>query len=128
MKDIYHDLLPEHSIYPAALGAAAKTGDAIIDLQGFEGAVVICYTGQITADMTFQLMHGDDAALADAAAVPDADLVGTEPTLVEDTEDDTVKSFGYVGNKRYLRVDTTTGTGIAGAIIAKTNPRHAPAV
>lgn len=128
MKDIYHDLLPEHSIYPASLGAAAKTGDAIIDLQGFEGAVVICYTGQITVNMTFQLMHGDDAALADAAAVPAADLVGTEPTFAQDTEDDTVKSFGYVGNKRYLRVDTTVGTGIAGAMIVKGKARHAPAV
>lgn len=127
MKDIYHDILPEHSIYPAALGAGAKTGDAIIDLQGFEGAVIICYSGALTVDMPFQLMHGDDSALSDAAAVPDADLVGSEPTLLEATDNE-VASFGYVGNKRYLRVDTTTGTGTAGAIILKGKPRHAPAV
>ncbi len=41
-KDVYHGLLPEYSIYPASIGAGAKTGDAIIVLQGFEGAVVVC--------------------------------------------------------------------------------------
>ena len=126
MKDLYNKLLPEQSIYPASLGAAAKTGDAIIDLQGFEGALIICYVGDISADMTFQLMHGDAANLSDAAAVPDADLVGTEPTFLFATDDNTILSFAYVGNKRYLRVDTTVGTGIAGAMIVKGHARHGP--
>jgi len=127
MKDLYHDFLPEYSIYPASLGAAAKTGDAIVDLQGHEGALIVCGSGDLTVDMTFQLMHGDDPALGDAAAVPDADLVGTEPTLLEATDNE-LKSFGYIGNKRYLRVDTTVGTGIAFAAIIKGLPRHAPVV
>jgi len=127
MKDLYHDLKPEYSIYPASLGAAAKEGDAIVDLQGFEGALIVCGSGDLTVDMPFQLMHGDDAALSDAAAVPDSDLVGTEPTLLEATDNE-IKSFGYIGSKRYLRVDTTTGTGIAFAAILKGFPRHAPAV
>jgi len=127
MKDLYHDFLPEYSIYPAALGAGAKTGDAIVDLAGFEGAMIVCFSGVITVDMTFQLMHGDAANLSDAAAVPDTDLVGTEPTLLEATDNE-VAHFAYVGTKRYLRVDTTAGTGIGGAIIIKGVPRHAPAV
>ena len=127
MKDLYHDFLPEYSIYPASLGAAAKTGDAIVDLQGHEGALIVCGSGDLTVDMTFQLMHGDEPALGDAAAVPDADLVGTEPTLLEATDNE-LKSFGYIGNKRYLRVDTTVGTGIAFAAIIKGLPRHAPVV
>lgn len=127
MKDLYHDLLTQHSIYPASLGAAAKTGDAIVDLQGFEGALIVCYSGAITVDMPFQLMHGDAANLSDAAAVPDGDLVGTEPTLLQATDNE-VKTFGYVGSKRYLRVDTTAGTGIAGAMIIKGYARHKPAV
>lgn len=127
MKDQYHGFLPEPSIYPASLGAGAKTGDAIIDLKGFEGAIIVCYSGALTVDMPFQLMHGDASNLSDAAAVPDADLVGTEPTLLEAT-DNQVAHFAYIGTKRYLRVDTTTGTGIAGALIIKGVPRHAPAV
>lgn len=127
MKDLYHDLKPEYSIYPASLGAGAKTGDAIVDLQGFEGALIVCGSGDLTVDMPFQLMHGDESDLSDAAAVPDSDLVGTEPTLLEATDNE-IKSFGYIGSKRYLRVDTTTGTGIAFAAIIKGFPRHAPAV
>ncbi len=125
MKDLYHDLKALPSIYPAALGAGAKTGDAIVDLQGYEGALIICYSGALTVDMPFQLMHGDVANLSDGAPVPDSDLIGTEPTLLQAT-DNQVATFGYKGTKRYLRVDTTAGTGIAGAIIVKGNPRHAP--
>ena len=127
MKDLYHDYLAEHSLYPVSLAGAAN-GDAIIDLQGFEGALIVCYTGAITVDTVFELKHGDDSGLTDAEAVPDSDLLGSEPTFLNATEDDTVKTFGYIGSKRYLRVDATAGTGIAGAMILKGIPRHAPAV
>ncbi|MEN6560869.1 MAG: hypothetical protein ABFD52_08860 [Acidobacteriota bacterium] len=127
MKDLYHDLKAEYSIYPAALGAAAKTGDAIIDLKGFDGALIVCGSGALTVDMPFQLMEGDTANLADAAAVADADLIGTEPTLLQATDNE-IKTFGYKGSKRYLRVDTTGGTGIGWAAVIKGAPRHAPAV
>jgi len=127
MRDLYHDFFAAYSILPAALGAAATTGDYIIDLQGFEGALIIVGTGVITVDMPFQLMHGDDSALGDEEAVPDADLLGSEPTLLEATDNE-IKTFGYVGNKRYLRVDTTGGTGIGWAVIVKGIPHHAPVV
>jgi len=127
MRDLYHDFLAEYSIYPAALGAAAKEGDAIVDLQGFEGALIICGSGALTVDMTFQLMHGDESDLSDAAAVPDADLLGSEPTLLEATDNE-IATFGYIGSKRYLRVDTTLGTGIGFAAIVKGKPRHGPVV
>ena len=77
--------------------------------------------------MPFQLMEGDESDLSDEAAVADADLLGSEPTLLEATDNE-VKTFGYVGSKRYLRVDTTAGTGIGWAVIVKGTPRHAPAV
>jgi len=127
MRDLYHDLKAEHSLYPVTLAGAAN-GDAIIDLQGFEGAQIICYTGAITVDVVFELKEGDDPALSDAAAVADADLLGSEPTFANATEDDTVKTFGYIGSKRYIRVDATAGTGIAGAMVNKGKPRHAPVV
>lgn len=127
MKDIYHNLLAAYSIYPAALGAGAKTGDAIVDLQGYDGALIVCGSGALTVDMPFQLMHGDAANLSDAAAVTDPDLNGLEPTLLQATDNE-IKTFGYIGAKRYLRVDTTAGTGIGWAAIIKGLPRHAPVV
>ena len=125
MRDLYNNLLAAYSIYPASLGAAAKTGDAIVDLQGYDGALIICGSGALTVDMPFQLMHGDASNLSDAAAVTDDDLLGLEPTLLAATDNE-IKCFGYIGSKRYLRVDTTTGTGIAFAAIIKGFPRHAP--
>lgn len=126
MKDGFHDNVPKYSIYPASLGAAAKEGDAIVDVQGYEEVTVICGSGALTVDMPFQLMHGDESDLSDGVAVPDADLVGSEPTLLAATDNE-IKSFSYVGIKRYLRVDTTTGTGIGWAAILLGTPRHAPA-
>ena len=125
MRDQYHDFLPEYSIYPASLGAGAKTGDAYVDLQGFEGAMIVCGSGILTVDMTFQLMESDDHITF--TAVADADLVGEEPTLLEATDNE-IAHFAYVGACRYLRVDTTVGTGIGFAAIIKGHPRHAPAV
>lgn len=127
MKDLYHDIIAVQGIYPASIGAGAKTGDVITDLLGFEGALIICMSGAITVDMPFQLVHGDAANLSDAAAVPDTDLIGLEPTLLQATDNE-IKVFGYKGNKRYLRVDTTAGTGLAAAAILKCFPRHAPTV
>jgi len=125
MKELYHDSLPKYSIYPASIGAGAKTGDAIVDRQFYEKVLVIVGSGAITVDMPFQLMHGDESDLSDAAAVPDADLIGTEPTLLEATDNE-IKSFEYTGTKRYLRIDTTAGTGLAVGIILLHGPRHAP--
>lgn len=126
MKEkLYHDALPKLSINPASLGAGAKTGDAIIDTQGYEEALIIVASGALTVDMPFQLMHGDAANLSDAAAVPDAQLVGSEPTLLEATDNE-IASFSYIGIKRYLRIDTTTGTGLAFAMILLSKARHAP--
>lgn len=136
MKDLYHDFLPELSIYPQAL-TAPQDGDAIINLQGFEGALIIIAAGVITDGTlyTFELKHGDTADLvADGVAVPAADLVGAEPAFAQATDGNSEEQFAYVGTKQYLRVDllTATGTpstgGIFTALIVKGRPRHAPAV
>lgn len=132
MRDLKNNLKTEISLYLQALTAAAN-GDAIIDLQGFEGALIQVFAGTITDGTlyTFELTHGDASDLSDGAAVPDADLIGTEPEFDAD-DDDTVKEFGYIGTKRYLRVDlkTVTGSpstgGVFGAAVVKGIPRHAP--
>jgi len=119
---LYDFLTAEASIYPASHGAA-KEGDAIIDMQGYERALIICYSGAVTTDTVFELKHGDASDLSDAAAVSASDILGSEPTLAAATDNE-CEQFEYIGTKRYLRVDTTAGAGIAGAIIVKGNPRH----
>lgn len=134
MRDLYHDLLPEISLNIQTLTAAAN-GDAIIDLQGFEGALIIVESGDITDGdaYTFELKEGNDSGLSDAAAVADADLLGSEPVFAT-TDDNKVKSFGYIGSKRYIRVDLKSCTGSPStggyftALVVKGYPRHKPAV
>lgn len=131
MRDLYNNLLTEISLFLQALTAAAN-GDAIIDLQGFNGALIQIFSGTITdgTSYEFELKHGDDSALSDAAAVPDADLLGSEPTFLA-ADDDEVKEFGYIGSKRYLRLDLKTVVGgpstggVFGAAVVKGFPRHA---
>lgn len=132
MRDLYNNVLTKISLFLQALTAAAN-GDAIIDLQGFNGALIQIFSGTITdgTSYEFELTHGNDSALSDGAAVPDADLLGDEPIFLA-AADDEVREFGYIGSKRYLRVDlkTVVGSpstgGIFGAAVVKGFPRHGP--
>ena len=132
MRDLYNNLLTELSLYFQALTAAAN-GDAIIDLQGFKGALIQVFSGTITdgTSYEFELKEGDESDLSDAAAVDDADLLGSEPTFLA-ADDDKIKEFGYIGSKRYIRLDlkTVVGSpstgGVFGAAVVKGFPRHAP--
>lgn len=134
MRDSYHDLKPEISLKLQAL-TAAKNGENIIDLQGFESARIDVISGAITDGdaYLFELKEGSQSNLSDAAAVADADLLGSEPSFAT-ADDDKIKSFGYVGTKRYLRIDlkSCTGTpttgGLFTAVVTKGHPRHKPAV
>jgi hypothetical protein len=133
MRDLYHDLYPEVSLKFATY-TAAQSGHSIIDLQGYEGALIVIVSGTVTDGNAypFELKEGDESNLSDAEAVADADLINTEPTLDSD-DDDTVKTFAYVGSKRYIRVDLKAPTGESsggdfGALVIKGFPRHAPAM
>lgn len=134
MRDSYHDSKPEISLKLQAL-TAAKNGENIIDLQGFESARIDVIAGTITDGdaYTFELKEGAESDLSDAAAVADEDLLGSEPVFAT-ADDDKVKSFGYVGTKRYLRLDfkSCTGSpstgGLFTGVVTKGHPRHKPAV
>jgi len=134
LRDNYHDQKPEISLKLQAL-TVAKDGENIIDLQGFESARIDIYSGTITDGdaYTFELKEGNELNLSDAAAVADEDLLGSEPVFVT-ADDDKIKSFGYVGTKRYLRLDfkSVTGSpstgGLFVAAVVKGHPRHKPAV
>lgn len=115
-----------HNLIKASRGfspAAAVTDDTayvsqILDTQDFEAAELLIVCGAIPdANVTFVLLveEGDVSNLSDAAAVADADLIGTEangaPLL---GSDDKVCKIGYKGKKRYVRA-TLTPTGNTGS-------------
>jgi hypothetical protein len=129
MKDLYHNLLAALSMYPQAL-TSATNGDATVDLAGFEGALIVIAAGTITDGTlyTWELKESDDNSTFTAVAA--ADLVGTESTFTAASEDNVVKSFSYIGSKRYVRVDlkTISGSPVTGgvfsAVVVKGAARH----
>src|SRR4051812_16999214 len=82
MLDIFNSLDVARGISPAA-AVADNTPyvSQIVDLRGTQGAIFIIEAGvEADADVTFTVLAetGDDAALADAVATPDEQLLGTE--------------------------------------------------
>jgi hypothetical protein len=118
----------------------AANGDASVDLQFYEGALIIVASGTITDGTlyTFELKESTDDSTF--TAVADADMVAGGPasTDVEPSfaaaDDNHVHWFYYKGECRYIRVDLSTVTGSPSTgghfigIVVKQAPRHAPAV
>ncbi len=135
------DLYPVISFRGQTLYTAAHDGDAIVDMQGYEEALILIQSETLTdGTFTFELKEGDNAALSDAAAVADADLVSGGPTAGDleptfaATDDDKSTWFYYRGNKRYLRIDlkTVAGTPATGGsflgTVIRQKARHMPTV
>jgi len=139
MKDLYHDLLPVVSIN-SIVGNNDTEGKGVgVDLQGYEGALVVFNIGQSgdtlsgSVYITLKIQHCDtdtDGSYEDVAA---GDYQGSNQGLVIDAaaEDEVVKAIGYTGGKRWVRaIVDFTGThtnGIPiGATVIKGKPRHAP--
>ncbi|MGV3649849.1 MAG: hypothetical protein ACO1OK_00355 [Devosia sp.] len=136
MRDLANHLAVRRAISPAA----AVTDNTpfvsqIIDLAGFQQAMFAINIGALAdADATFTVLveHGDAANLSDAAAVPDAQLTGTEAGASFRFDDDNqTRKIGYVGPKRYLRLTITpannSGNVFVAAVAILGTPRYWPA-
>jgi len=85
-------------------GAAVVVGE-IIDTLGYQGiAFVPRIDNYLDGLFTPLVEDGDNAALADAAAVSDTFLIGTEAMCGAYLSDYGISSIGYVGKKRYVRL------------------------
>ena len=124
MKDTHSD-----NTYDVMIGAATLSADntpAAVDLQGYNAAeiVIAVGVGGITFDGTnkveFVLTHSDDGTTY--TDVTDDDMLGVSgissgiiKSLVAAHAAATVSRFGYIGNKRYLKLladfSGTHGTG-----------------
>lgn len=133
--DIRSNLLPQLA-FDAAISTDTTTAGFIIDTKDFDNGFMFTFAASAWTDGTYVplLEEGDAANLSDAAAVPDANLIGTEAgaTLTAATVDGAVLgSIGAFGTKRYLRlsfVSTSTATGatIQAFSLGKTELRADP--
>ncbi len=122
MRDIYHNVLVTQHLSPA-VSTTTKTSTAI-DLQGYNGSDVI-FTLGLAADTlsgsiywTLKLQHSDDDSTYSDLVVSDLNSSSLTVVIDASTKDRTSYSFGYQGNKRYLKaVATSTGTHTNGTPI-----------
>lgn len=140
MRDI-HSLMTRILAIGNAVYAATTT-PAAIDLQGFDAAEInldlgvggITFTGVNKIDFT--LTHSDDNSTY--TNVADADLLGVTGTtlgIIKSLQTlqaaAAVYRFGYIGNKRYLKLSAVfsgthgVGTAIAASVSGK-RPRLTP--
>lgn len=116
MKDLYNHLKIETIMAPVAV--TADTSDEDIDLAGFNSCVIVAETGagDIAAPntMTFRISHADDdgtGSAGDYAYVADGDLLGAGaitdgvPATPVINAIDSTFAVGYVGGKRFLKVE-----------------------
>lgn len=113
MKDLHNSITVKRGLSPkAAVTDNTAYVSEILDRQGYESVEFIILIGANTdANATFTTLveHGDAANLSDAAAVADADLLGTEvlASFTAADDDNKVRKIGYTGGKRYVRVTIT---------------------
>jgi len=105
-----------------------------VDTREFDAATLVLVTQTVTdagtaSGFTFTAQHADDTAAASAAAIATADAInGTiSLTVTADADDDKViGGIGYIGSKRYLRLNGvgTTGTDATVKVLAILNKPH----
>lgn len=134
MRDMFNNILVATAIAPVVASDDTAQVGAIVDRAGFESLTYAIAAGTLAdADATFAVLleHGDEADLSDAAAVDDADLLGTEAAAGFQFDDDgETRKLGYIGSKRYTRL-TITPTGNSGsapiaAVAILGHPHNAP--
>ncbi|MBZ9888121.1 hypothetical protein LB559_09235 [Mesorhizobium sp. BR1-1-3] len=113
MRDSYNDVGFAQSFAPAARTATANgTG---VDLLGFSGAVAVIHAGAWTdGTHTFDIKDSDDNSTF--ATVAAGFLQGSKPVVSSSGTASKVYKVGYLGTKRYLRVDVTVAGATTGAV------------
>ena len=117
MRDLMNNVNIKRVLSPVSVADTTAQVGQIIDRQGYDSLTYVIATGSIgdaNATFTVLLEEGDAAAMGDATAVADADLLGTEALASFIFSDDN-KCFklGYIGSKRYTRL-TITPSGNSG--------------
>jgi hypothetical protein len=119
LLDYHSDMEPRRAISPVTVSDNTAQVSQIIDLQAVAYLEFVLSTASLAdADATFAVLveHGDQANLSDAAAAPDSDLLGLEADAsFTFAADDSVRSIGYRGSKRYVRLTVTPALNASGA-------------
>lgn len=133
-NSVYTNCVAVKTLAHQTIATDTTTNGAAVDLHAnldaSRSAMLVVLTGTLTdGDYSITLEESDSSG-SGYAAVAAADLQGTSPVVVADTDDDTVFELGYVGKKRYLRAvvvsTNTTSGGVLSAVIVRGFVRRPP--
>lgn len=128
--DLSSKVSPAIALNFQTIASDTTTVGEIVDTKGFESVDIAIASGAIAAgDLAIIIEDGDDAALADAAAVSSELIIGSLPSFAA-TDDNVVKHFGCISKKRYIRIsavstNSTTSTEVC-AIATLGDAKSAP--
>ena len=139
MNDLHNNIRAVTTIVPAAIGANATKTGLVVDRQGYGGVEFIVSYGSVTTTgtvVTVVAFEGD--VTGTMTSIADTNLLGTEALAslpaatprTAGTTKEVVKRLGYVGNKRYVRMNAVqtgvTSVGVVGAAVVLHNPAVSP--
>ncbi|MBC7860293.1 MAG: hypothetical protein H7Z39_16290 [Burkholderiaceae bacterium] len=131
-SDLHNNIHPRRAISPVSVADTTAQVSQIIDMQGYGALEFLISTGPIAdVDATFTVLveDGDAANLSDAAAVADAQLLGTELLAGFQFDDDNeVRKIGYVGIKRYVRLTITPVANASAALLSAVAVMGSPSI
>lgn len=117
-RDLKNNIIVNPVLHADPADNTAAVG-TIQDHRGSKSHTYVLHAGSLVdADMTLTalLEESDDAAMAGAVAVDDAYMLGTEAgASFIFSGDNTVKTLGYIGYKRYTRLTLTPGGNASAA-------------
>lgn len=102
----------------ASIATSTTTAGSSIDTKGFESLTLFVELGART-DGTFLPLVQDSDDNSTFADVIDQFLIGTEAEASLNTAN-TVKSIGYVGKKRYVKLSIVSSAVTSGATVSAT--------
>ena len=102
----------------ASIATSTTTAGSSIDTKGFESLTLFVELGART-DGTFLPLVQDSDDNSTFADVVDTFLIGTEAEASLNTAN-TVKSIGYVGKKRYVKLSIVSSSVTSGATVSAT--------
>lgn len=111
-------LKPIKALNIATITSNATTNGIAIDTIGFEALTFLFEVGART-DGTFNIDIKESDDNATFTSVADDFLVGTKVSAAISTAN-TIKTIGYVGKKRYARLDVVSTSVSSGATVSAT--------
>jgi hypothetical protein len=118
-KDLHTRIKESPALIITTITGNGTTNGTIIDMQGYDSIDFSFLSGaSIGANLAVTMQDADDLAFTTAATVDSNFIIGTLPSyLIVDAEINTVKSVGYVGKRRFVRINVVATAFASNTVI-----------